>query len=929
MNAYNKKNLAALISAIVFGSSVAAQDIGKISGKAQAIDKIIEEINIVGIAPSLREAAGYKRDSSQLVDVITSTDVGKFPDENIAESLQRISGVQIRRSRGEGQAINIRGLPSAFTLTQFNGRELPSAARGGEQTSDPRSFDFAALPSEFVRTLEVLKSPTADLPEGGLSGTVKVRTVRPFDLRERVLSGAVQGSWNSNSGDSAPRISGLYSDVYADGRFGLAVGAAFSQRKPDTYEQDFRGFTPRTEADGFTRPTGSQDFNNDGDFDDTIGIPTTLFHKLFDEERERTSAFSSLQFSPFPDKDFELFADAFYSEVDISAVRYENIFTGQGSNGPILAGGTQVTDPGGSLPPRASIFQTDGVDLRGGSRTEDSSMETYSFAFGGHYKSGLWAYSAEIAASESEQIANNLNLATIVRGRATIDTIIDDQMIGVVGQDGFAESALDPQQRRLLSLNGDFGRTDRGERVDFRFDVDREIDSGVLSSVEFGVAYSDAEEFHDRQTLFLSANGINDLVGGLASFPGGGFSAATFMQQISANRGTFLEQHSGPASIPTTWLSSDTLGFLEQYDLASLLAAGATIANDDAGTINVSEKTTAGYIKANFGNPDGSVSGNFGLRVVSTKQSSVGVAPDLSGIRIFPDAGEVTTVPGADQISGGATYTEWLPSLNLKINLTDDLVTRFSASRTLARPTLATLSPSTTVSGVASSVVRGNPNLDPFASNNFDISFEYYFGDGNYVSITPFYKEVTSLVRSETSTIALPITLEFSDGSTSVEQRDFTLLQPENSTGVSVSGVELAYQQQLTFLPIDGFGIIGNYTYIDNSDPKSLTGSSQHNFNMGAFYETDQFEARVSYTWRDEFLTPSFTALSLDNDRIITEAYGQLDANITYRFNDNVSFVLEAVNILDEAEQREFESGPSSQFLAAGQRVLFGVRGSF
>ncbi len=897
-----------------------------IAGAPAMAQEEIEEVVVTGIRSSLEQAVKIKRESSTIVDAISAEDVGKFPDENVAESLQRVTGVQITRLRGEGRTVNIRGLPSAFGRVQLNGRSLPSALN--TVNSDPsRNFDFTALPSEFVRSLEVHKSPTADLQEGGLSGTIIIRTPRPFDYNDRRLSGSVQGAWESNSDQTAPRLSGIYSDIFADGKWGITLGAAYSERKPETHQLDLRGYNDtRTEDVGTTTSGGPLDFNGNGIIEPglLVEIPDLVFLNIYTETRKRSSAFAAFQARPTDSLEFTV--DAYYTELDIEASRYENLYIPRLALGPIVQEGIVTQTFNGDT--RAVRFESDNTDLRGGSRFEDRFGETLSIAAGLRFDSGPWSVLGEIAISESDQIRDNLNIATIGLGRVAIDATVDSEMISVIHGAGFEEARLDPQSFRIASLNGEYKRKSQDDQNEISLDFERTLVAGPISNIKFGARATAREQFQDNGRLVVPGPAFATLVGGLPEGPlPGSISAAPFMQLIQPGNGSFLEAYSGQAVFPQKWLGSDTAGFLSTVTDAELIAAG-NFTNSPSGIIDVEEDVLAAYVMADFGSSDGLISGNFGVRIVETEQTSRGSIPDLTGITFQPEAGEITTIPISGDTQIKRTYTDVLPSVNLRINLRDDLVLRFTANRTMSRPPLADVSPSASANGTAATISQKNPFLDPFRSNNFDVAAEWYLSDNGLLSATYFYKDVVSLITLETVSRALPVTVIFGDGSTLVEPLDFQITEPVNGDGVIVEGLEIGYQQSFSFLPgiWENTGVIGNYTFIQNSNEELLTGSSKHNYNIGAYYESERLAVRLSYTWRDDFLVSSTAGFG---DGIRARARGTLDGNFVYNINDNLSVVFEAVNILDDADRQQFLTGLPNEYTDTGRRLLLGARLSF
>ncbi|MCH6257467.1 TonB-dependent receptor [Puniceicoccaceae bacterium K14] len=910
-----------------YGALAVALSFGMGGASAQESNDVFElEAFVVdgGIAASRQRSLELKRISSNLVDAISAEGLGRFPDENVAESLQRITGVQINRNRGEGSTVNIRGLPSVFTHVLFNGRSLTSALNGDPNGGVNRSFDFSALPSEFISTLRVHKTSTADMEEGGLSGTVDVETASAFFLGKRSVAASVQGAWESNSGEFSPRMSFLFSDVFADGKLGFALGLARSEREPETHTSN-GGYANRTESQGLQSSGGPVDFNGNGVIDPDFNVRVSGGHflNIFKEKRERNSAIAKLEFRP--NRDVDLFVESFYTEQKIESERFENLHRFVNAQGIDPMGTTEVLTIDGIN----YLAETDGlgVDLRGGSRFEDRNGDALSITFGGERRFDSWTLSGEVSVSESTQLSNNLNIADIARGSILYVSEPGTDSPQIEYQDGFEEGRLNPNNFQVASLNGSFQRRNNDDQTDGRVDLERIAEWGPLKKLKFGVRYSEREQNSSNGRLVIGGAALSDLVGGLAEGPGGPgtFSAASFMQLVEPGNGSFLDSFSGHDNFPQTWLGSDTKGFLEQYSNEELIAAG-NFTNAVTGIIDVEEEVTAGYGMVEFGSKDGRLSGNFGIRFVNTNQLSRGNAPDLTRITLEPEAGAVTTIPPGEDVVVDRSYSDVLPSANLKWEVSDEVVMRFAASRTMARPNLSQISPIATANGNNSTITRQNPLLDPFRSNNFDISTEWYMGDHGALTVSLFYKDVISLIRNETSVVDLPIIILLSDGTSFVEDREFTINEPVNGDGVTVKGFEVSYQRPLDFLPIEGFGFLANYTYINNSDPEQLTAASENNFNLSSYYETERVGVRLSYTWRDGFLTNPGSATG---DGTLRDSFGVLDGNITYNINENLSLVLEAINILDEAVVERTLTGLPTSYIDSGRRILFGAKMHF
>jgi iron complex outermembrane receptor protein len=877
-----------------------------------------QDIVVTGIRSGIEQAVRIKRNADSIVDVISSEDIGRYPDVNVAESVQRISGVQINRTRGEGRSVNIRGLPDTFTLVTLNGRSVPNALND-LFAGFSRSFDFSALPPEFVRTLEVYKSPTADLEDGGLSGTVNVRTPRALDIGRRVLTLSAQAEHESNSGEVSPRVSGLFADSFLDGRLGVTLGGSYTERRPQTHQVE-TGWNTVTEAQGVPLGGGADDLNGDGRIDPgrLVRIPGLIIHDMFTERNRRLSGIASVQFRP--SDQLELYADAFYTRVKVEAVRQENWQNFAGSGG-VIASKTQILDGVET----ATDFTVSNIDLRDGGRYQDRNGYIRSFVLGGKFESDGWTIVLDGSEQRSRQVRNTLNIADSITGTVRVVAQPGDSIPSITYLDGFDTRKLDPNNFRLLSLNGELDRVTSDRLRDVKLDVRRDLGDRGVTSLRAGVKYSDRAVYADNKTLTIAAAGVSQLYGGLPAGPlAGSYSAAPFMIPIRPGSGSFLGSYDGDASFPQYWLGSDAKGFVKNFSKEQLIAAG-TYTNDATGILDVQEKILALYGRADVA--FGKLTGNIGLRAVRTSQTTSGVSPDLNGITVEVETGMTTRVPAAAPLVVKRSYWDFLPSVNVKFEATDKLQLRFSASRTITRPNLGDISPTTTANGNGLTVTRNNPYLDPFRSNNVDATVEYYFGQDALVGASVFYKNLESLIRRELSIQSLPVSYIRTTGTTTI-QTDFTVSQLVNGSGVDLKGIELYFQQAFTWLPgpLDGLGVIANYTFIDNSDPNQLTAASKHNYNLTGYYEKGPVAARLSYSWRSKYLASAATAPVMGR---INQAFGTLDASVSFRVTPQASVVFEAVNLLDRDEIVEYTTGLPANYLDSGRRLFGGVRMTF
>ena len=962
------KNNLLLSSMIIMGGSLIS--FGTVhaqtpSDDAQAFE---DEIIVTGFRKSLQEATDIKRESTSFVDAITAEDVGKFPDENVAESLQRITGVQITRLRGEGSNVNIRGLPSNFVQVRLNNVDLPNASSAANLQDTSRSFDFTALPSEFVRTLEVHKTPSASLDEGGLAGTVIVKTPKAFDFGERVANISVQGSNESNTNKISPKVTGFYANTFADDTFGISIGATYSERDINVQQYRSFGFVELNEAQGFLSSPEAQfgafvgdgsdaalnaatcdgsaasqalctgqDFNGNGVLDDDVvaRIQNRESFDFIDETRDRYSGILSLQYRP--NDDFEIYGDAYYSKLEIESALQESLGFVQFSLGPFFPDESEET----VLLDGTSAFTTtriDNVDLRHGNRIAVRDVETYSLTGGVKFNVADWNADLKLTVANSEQLTDNLNLVT-----RTFFDFLDEIPVGEENTEtdtaqltflnGTESIFTDPSQSELIGINGTFQQPSEDDLTDIRLDLDRDVDWGFIRKIRTGAKYTDRSIFGGATSIGVPLSGLIGLVGeqgpatnlearvgftGIADTQ----SAVNFLLPVGPENGGFLD-----GQFPAERFIGDT-EFLNNFTPEELIAAAGGLDSNLTQTEDVTEEILAAYVQADLESDDGRFSGNVGVRIVETDQTSRGSSADLNTIR-FVTNGNETFVDPLDDVTVSRSYTEILPSINTRFEITEDLVLRAGASRTLTRPPLTAISTSTGVNFAGQQITGGNPELDPFISNNFDLSLEYYFGTSNLLSVSYFKKDLLSVIRTGTDTVSLPVSqIGANEEVTSVVNQNFTDVSPTNGSGVEINGFEVGYQQ--TFDQFEGIlgntGIIANYTYVDNSDVQALPAASEHNFNVGGFYEDDRLGVQLSYTWRDAFIN-EIAAFGNTNTEI--QAFGTLDGSINYRVHDLLTLFVEGNNLTDEREVETFVNGTPRSLIDAGRRLTFGARASF
>jgi len=843
------------------------------AGAAQAQDgPVLEEIVITGIRGSLQQSLTAKRDADAIVDAITAEDIGKFPDKNVAESLSKLPGVTVDRDFGEGERVAIRGTDPALNRTLLNGQTVASTdwfildAPG-------RTFNYTVLAPEVVGRLEVYKSPEARIDEGSIGGTVILHTRKPLDLAPLVLSGGIEYGYNDRAEEGSPNASGLVSWRNDDRTLGFLLSAT-------RQEQDLRrdGF----ESLGYptvTLPNG-----------ETAIMPNVINSALFTQKRERTGATATVQ--AVVNERLELDATGLYVQGTYDNFNqsryYFNNFRGLPQNAQIENG----VVVGGSYPNAgqdgAGLMLLDAI-------ARESEIESWSAHGKARWNADTWFLSAEIGKTKStggtqqqffgewEQFTGYSfdisdapgRLATVTPERSPTDTT------GVAL--GFAQLRQQPTSDEEIYAQADFGQ---------------DLELGPLKQVLFGVKYRDHETTQDA--LLRRVNGAStplaDLSGGPT--PGGfldGIDVSDSLKNwITVNEGKLKDFFNNrPAD-----------GFVDASYFDFLPAQFA-----------VTEKIWAAYSQLNL---EGDFfHGNVGLRFVHTEQESTGKRDSLGG----PFGPPIIPASQLENIAIDNSYNDWLPSANFSFDLDDDVILRIAASKVMARANYADLSTYLEQNNTLLTANGGNPDLDPYRANNFDVSLEWYPDRLTLLAATLFMKDISNYIYRATSTETLFNPETGTTNPDGPDFDDFVVSRPRNGGGAEVKGLELIYQGDIW----EGIGLQASYTFSDSTtqDPDvALPFSSRHAFTVTPYYEDDQISARVTYSYRSKYFREVNRATAVIND-----SYHQLDAALTVNVTDQIALTAQAQNLLDET-QYQYVGDRDVPFAAFrnGRRYFAGLR---
>ena len=909
---------------------------------------LLEEVIVTGIAGSLSRSVDKKRNSELVSDSISAEDFGKFPDNNVADSLQRVPGVAIDRAGGEGRFVSIRGLGPDFSAVLINGRTPASE-------NEERAFSFDTIASELVRTVDVFKTSNAGLKEGGLGGTINIVTARPFDFDGFHFAGSLKGMYEENSGDTSPQGSFIVSNTFNDDMFGVLASVTYQERSTDKYTVTNEHISKTTEEPflTFTNPSqgwaGGYAYSGDGLEEDTYRIQN-LYRGVTNETRERIGG--NLVFQMRPTDDLVLTADVIHSKYDTSTSQY---WTGSYLWAPTLSPLNQVDEHG--FYNVINHGYDEGYNISGYAHaltTTERPTESTVGGFNAEWNiTDEWRLVADVSVSEAVLDNRGLDRMYILEfldrpgylltSNGGIPTIEYADPAAVVPEMGSAN--MQDLRARLTSNDGIYNKAKNHE---FKLDVEwKPLEDSYLSAVRFGanntVAEKATEYWATPDLIRRMYHGLatqqeidyNSIVTGVLSSGDvfGGLDGDVYMIDPVAYR---------------NWMAENIDGRTRADTPAGIASKEAFIANGsswDAVKSNdsyvIEEDVTSFYLEAasDFAVMDMPLYVSGGVRYTSTELTSTGTSQVLVGLERETSEPDQPPSPWlvqqfADEagtpIAMDNEYDNWLPSLNARLEVTDEFYIRAAASETLTRPTLTALAPYTSygTTTISTRTARGNnPNLKPFVSRNYDVSFEYYYGDSNLVSVAFYRKEIEDFIV----TMSLPEVFEGIEVE-DPEWQTFMVTRPQNGESATIEGTELNWAHVFD----NGFGVAANYTFVNSSASLSAAGATEtfalpgisDTGNATLFYDKDGLQLRVAYNYRTPFLGRVFNGPS--NEPVHYDEYGAVDVSASYALLNGITFFVEGSNVTGETVSRygRYEN----QFVGfedTGALYTFGVRAKF
>lgn len=936
-------------------------------------DAVVEEIVVTGQRAAIQSAQKIKQNAEQLVDSITSTDIGALPDRSVTEALQRVAGVTIGRTSDgrdadrisvEGSGVQVRGL--SWVRGELNGRDSFSAKSG-------RTLSFEDIPPELMAGVDVYKNPSADIVEGGVGGTVNLRTRLPFDSAKRIIAYSLDASYGDLAKKWKPSGSILYSDRWdtSVGEIGFLVDLSDSKLKSRTDTISLEPFHARTDL-----VAGK-----------TVYVPGGFGYRSLDFDRERKGIDAAVQWRP--NDQWEATLQFLRSSALMASSEHAVGFSPGSSDGP--AAGTSFTyDESGHFL-KGTLASTSGGSSLGSStidtRYAERSSVTSDYSLNLKYNpNDKWAFSGDLQYIYAKTKTVDTTAFNALSGDASAATLDLTGSLPVITMNNDTSYTSNPASYYLQAVMDHHDRNE-GSELAARFDGAYEFDDGGwLRAFRFGVRHTYRQNT-TRETTYRW-----DTVAPSWSAPS--------IDQLSTYKGyyslySFDNYFRGAARLPATFVMP-TAAFVKDYANFAKIVGQIAAANGGGwrpftgdfedqsatggrgSTNHQKEKTLAGYALLRFGHDvalwgeDREVDGNIGVRVVGTKTESQGIQIFNTNTQLTVPAADLAFANGAKgAFVGGRDYVNVLPSLNARLKVTPEMFVRFAAAKAIVRPDFAQMQPNYAISatngylsggscgssipdGAQANCVyqytanAGNPDLKPVRSTQYDLAYEWYFASTGSLTATAFYKDIYNFITNGSQS------LQFTNNGVT---RTVQVIQPYNAGHGKIKGFEVAYQQYYDFLPglLKGFGVQANFTYVDSKGSRNaaanpydntqvtnatqgeelpLEGLSKKSYNLAALYDLGKVSARLAYNWRERYLLTT-TAANI-NIPAWNDDYGQLDGSVFYTVSDKLKIGFQAVNLTNSKTKilvsypgRPEEGLTNRNWVVADRRYSVVLRGSF
>ncbi|MEH6397160.1 TonB-dependent receptor [Pseudoalteromonas sp.] len=969
-------------------------------------DDQLEVIEVKGYRGSINAALMSKREAVGTRETIIAEDIGKFPDLNVADSLARVPGISIEEDAGEGRQITIRGLGSRYVKTTINGMESASAgaatdAAGGSNTS--RAFDFNVFASELFTQIDINKTVSAELEDGGISGNVNLQTARPFQYDGFKGAYNVNARYSDVDEDVSPRASFMLSNNW-DNKFGVLASVAYSDGTVQSEGSSTGRWTvnnPSFVDDGLPVGQGGSNYltvapktllmpngNYTNENLDGLYLPRIPRYSLYSKQQKRLGATLALQYAPTDDLSFNL--DVLHAELDnnMQEYHYEVLLRDQkdivpeniaiDANNTIVAGALSNAIIRSEARKDESSSKFDQVSFTGNWFINDRFKMNFlvgqgksdldipymtTFALDSNNSTVAYSFDNNIDPLEllnnpggqaigSAELNSNMPSFAFAAGQAPGATYSKEQVGSLMTDPNNYTAGLVRNRSQTIESEN------KTIRIDFAYEINDEY------TVKFGVGQRSFEtEQHynlnnwrdiDKETNKTSGENAEERVMYLDDelIAGSLFNTTLDGQGVSFGNNATIP---GTSTLNSgTWLAPDFNAMYNAFSGEDFFQAK----EDFRRTYYIKEEVATAFVQLDFRQYifDSELRGNFGVRYVDNKNTSRIVNLD----HIYKDGFTAGRGEGANYAAGYgwresvSKGDEWLPSLNLAYDISEDLVGRFSYSHAITRPKLSDLSSSISVNtpsvedpGATISMGAG-PSLQPYKAKQYDIGLEWYFAEESLIATSLFFKNISGLTKetkdevlSEAELAALGIDLGETDPSTVTWQ----VTQLVNTDAEGMWGAEFIYQQPFSFLPepFNGLGIQTNYTYIDYTrdieDPFYGTAlnlveeeTSKNTYNITLYYQVEDWSARFSYNYRGGY-NKQYLNEYKDESTFVRgyDAKAKLNFSARYKLTEKMSLSFEAVNLTDEKQDmwNDIYTPRPYENLSSGRQFLVGLRGTF
>ena len=876
-----------------------------LAAAAAKADDSVSEVVVTGIRESLQRAIEIKRDAYNQVEAISADDIGKLPDKNVADALQRVPGVNTTSaSSGQGgfdenDRVSIRGTSPSLTNVTIDGH---SVSTGDWFILDQfqtvgRSTSFSLLPSEIVSSTLVYKTQDASQMEGGVAGSIDIITRSPLDFKKPLtFQASVQGAYNSLTKSTKPQISGLAAWNSADGTFGAMVQGFSEDRGVRRYGQETLGYAQITAA----MPLGAAHSNLIG-----VWAPTLIGSSLFEQEKKRKGGDFALQYRPNDDTELKL--TGFYSK--LTATNHNDNYMYWGSNELNNNLPTSYTVTGRTLTAATwPVNGPSGAPVNGlvvdNIIRPDASGESYYINLDGKFR-----------LSDKLTIKGQIGYTKGVGDTPTEPAFEVDGGAGISyapSGNGWKVTPLTQDPRSATGLSNDWAWnetfTSTDKEVYGKLDGVYEAGTGVFKEIAFGVRIAD----HTREITAWDRGCTLGANGACWTSPTMPFSAT----KPTPYPGGFNASALGIPGLllPIAGDPNTIVGILNAINdgVHGPISSIKTPQNYYwPGTFRVKETDFSGYVMARVGGEGWR--GNFGIRIADTNQSSFVNVSDPAGNH----PGVITSSAYGPYYVADVKhdYLDILPSLNFTFDIKENLFLRMSAAETMSRPDFSALGGTVSLQDTSLTGNGGNPNLKPVKAAVYDAALEWYYAPTSIAAVSVFYDDLSSYVAFGTSNGTY-----FSQFWNA--NKVYSISSPVNTSGW-VRGVELQVQQPLP----QGFGFQTNATYAESQDYNGapLVGTSKLTFNAVGYYENTWMSARLAYTYRSHFFVGLDRSAAENQDN-----YGSLDASLNFTVTPNISISVDALNLTDELlKYYALDKTQPRAVYQNGQQFYVGLRAKF